>query len=203
MPTYSVGVDLQAGQTYTLQLSGGGPSADLTWATPSELAPGIGQAVAAAKSASTAVVVVSDDTETEAADRPSLDLPSAQDELITAVAGPTRARRGRGRRRAGGHALAEPGGRRGRRLVPGREQRDRARRRAVRPDEPVRPPAGDLPDRPGPGARASPGQFPGVNGEVQYSEGIDVGYRWYDAHHETPMFPFGYGLSYTSFGYSD
>ena len=56
--TYSVGVNLVAGQTYTLQLSGSGPSADLSWATPSELAPGIDQAVAAAKSASTAVVVV-------------------------------------------------------------------------------------------------------------------------------------------------
>src|SRR6185312_4592214 len=69
--TYSVGVDLQAGQTYTLQLSGGGPSANLSWAMPSELSPQITQAVAAAQSASTAVVVVSDDTESEAADRVS------------------------------------------------------------------------------------------------------------------------------------
>src|SRR5260370_16560467 len=42
--TYSVGVNLQAGQTYTLQLSGGRPSAGLSFATPSELAPGIAQA---------------------------------------------------------------------------------------------------------------------------------------------------------------
>src|SRR5580704_16033418 len=63
--TYSVAVNLQAGQTYTLQLNGGGPSANLSWATPSDLAPGISQAVAAAKSASSAVVVVSDDTESE------------------------------------------------------------------------------------------------------------------------------------------
>ena len=84
--TYSVGVNLVAAKTYTLQLSGGGESANLSWATPSDLAPGISQAVAAAKSASTAIVVVSDDTETEAADRPSLNLPSAQNELISAVA---------------------------------------------------------------------------------------------------------------------
>jgi beta-glucosidase len=50
---------------------------------------------------------------------------------------------------------------------------------------------------------STPAQFPGVNGQVQYSEGIDVGYRSYDAKNETPLFPFGYGLSYTNFRYSN
>src|SRR6185437_5181156 len=46
-------------------------------------------------------------------------------------------------------------------------------------------------------------QWTGTNGTVQYSEGVDVGYRWYDSHGLIPMFPFGYGLSYTSFSFSN
>ena len=45
-------------------------------------------------------------------------------------------------------------------------------------------------------------QFPGNGTTVQYSEGIDVGYRWYDARSVTPLFPFGFGLSYTQFAFS-
>jgi beta-glucosidase len=201
--TYSVGVDLTAGQTYTLSISGSGPSADLSWATPSDLAPGIAQAVAAAKSAATAVVVVSDDTESEAADRASLNLPSAQNELISAVAA------------ANPHTVVVvdagapvtmpwinqvssvvdawyPGESNGTALAsvlfgttdPGGHL-------------PVTFPT-DLSQVPA----STPSQFPGTGGEVQYSEGIDVGYRYYDATNETPLFPFGYGLSYTTFAFS-
>jgi beta-glucosidase len=200
--TYSVSVDLTAGQAYPLQLSGGGPSASLSWATPSDLAPGIAQAVAAAKSASTAVVVVSDDTESEAADRASLSLPSAQNELISAVAA------------ANPHTVVVvdagapvsmpwlsqvssvldawyPGESNGTALAsvlfgqtdPGGHL-------------PVTFPA-SLSQVPA----STPSQFPGTGGEVQYSEGIDVGYRYYDATSETPLFPFGYGLSYTTFAF--
>jgi beta-glucosidase len=50
---------------------------------------------------------------------------------------------------------------------------------------------------------ATAAQWPGTGGTVQYSEGIDVGYRWYDAKGLTPLFPFGYGLSYTDFSFSN
>ncbi|BFH14163.1 glycoside hydrolase family 3 C-terminal domain-containing protein [Paenibacillus melissococcoides] len=43
--------------------------------------------------------------------------------------------------------------------------------------------------------------FPGGKKEVFYGEGIFVGYRYYEAKKETPLFPFGHGLSYTTFAY--
>ncbi|HEY5370168.1 MAG TPA: glycoside hydrolase family 3 C-terminal domain-containing protein [Hanamia sp.] len=44
--------------------------------------------------------------------------------------------------------------------------------------------------------------FPGDNLTAVYKEGILVGYRWYDTKNIAPLYPFGYGLSYTNFNYS-
>ena len=201
--TYSVAVNLQAGQGYTLTLGGGGPSANLSWATPSDLAPGIQQAVSAAKSASTAVVLVSDDTESEAADRAGLELPSAQDELISAVAA------------ANPHTVvvvdagapvAMPWLSQVAAVVdawyPGESNGTALSSVLFGKVDPSGHLPVTFPKNLDQVPASTPSQFPGVNGQVDYSEGIDVGYRHYDASDETPLFPFGYGLSYTTFRFS-
>jgi beta-glucosidase len=82
----------------------------------------------------------------------------------------------------------------------------------------VRNPSGKLPMTFGnserEAAHATREQFPGATIppphwldrprlEARYTEGLRMGYRWYEANNVTPVFPFGFGLSYTTFEYSD
>ncbi|HET6916750.1 MAG TPA: glycoside hydrolase family 3 C-terminal domain-containing protein [Acidimicrobiales bacterium] len=55
----------------------------------------------------------------------------------------------------------------------------------------------------GPRPDSAPSEFASASGPTQYAEGIDVGYRWYQAAGVEPQFPFGFGLSYTRFRFSN
>jgi beta-glucosidase len=52
-------------------------------------------------------------------------------------------------------------------------------------------------------AARNPADYPGDGRTVHYSEDLEVGYRWNQSRGVEPLFPFGFGLSYTTFAYSD
>jgi beta-glucosidase len=179
----------------------------LTWAPQENL---LWQAAAsAAKSSSVAVVFVSNFS-SEGSDLQTLELPGDQDQLIQAVAA------------ANSHTIvvlntSGPAYMPWLREVAGvfeawypGQQDGNAIAALLYGDV---NPSGHLPETfpasPGQGVAhggtvLSPNlQFPGNGTEVDYTEGIDVGYRYYDTHGQAPLFPFGYGLSYTAFGYSN
>ncbi|MBM7784546.1 beta-glucosidase family protein [Tenggerimyces flavus] len=170
--------------------------------TPDETAELIQDAAAVAKQSDQAVVFVYDE-ESEGADRPGLGLTAYQDDLVSQVA------------KANPHttvvlntcsAISMPWLKGVRAVLdlyyPG-EQGAEATAALLFGDvapggrltqtfpasEQQTPVAGD------------PKRYPGVNKEVDYAEGIEVGYRWYDNHGVKPLFPFGHGLTYTSFDY--
>ena len=166
------------------------------WQTPDDL---LEEAVAAARKADVAVVFVADNV-SEGGDRTSLALPGDQDALIAAVADANR--RTVVVLHTGGPVLmpwlSKVAG-----VVaawyPGQEAGESIA--AVLFGD-VNP-SGKLPmtfpasEDQGPGIR--PESFPGVGGRVRYDEDLLVGYRYYDTKRQTPLFPFGFGLSYTRF----
>jgi len=204
--TVSKTVGLTAGTGYAIQVdyaTSGMGLAELSWQLPAGADnPLIDSAVQAARAAQTAVVFAGDET-AEGVDRADLELPGFQDQLIEAVAS------------VNPHTVVvlntgDPV------LMPWLGQ-VAAVVEAWYPGEEdgnaIAPvlfgdvnPSGKLPitfpasDNAVPAS--TPAQYPGVNGTATYSEGLNVGYRWDDAEGVTPLFPFGFGLSYTQFGFS-
>jgi beta-glucosidase len=162
------------------------------------------RAVAAARQAEVAIVVVGSNgsRESEGFDRADLSLPGRQRELVEAViaANP----RTVVVVNAGSPVELPWAERAGAVLVawyPGEEGADAIADLLVGLSEP----SGRLPvsfpsrieDTP-----AFP-HYPGVDGKVTYGEGVFVGYRHYETAGVAPQFPFGHGLSYTSFAYGE
>ena len=172
------------------------------WITPQQRQANLAAAVAAAKQARTAVVFAYMEG-TEGVDQPTLTLPDEQDQLIEAVAAANP-------RTVvvlnSGYPVLMPWVNDVRAILdmwyPGQEGGSATANVLVG----AAVPGGKLPmtfpahesDAP---TATSPLRYPGVNNQEYYSEGIFVGYRWYDQNNITPLFPFGFGLSYTTFGY--
>ena len=175
----------------------------LNWVTPARRQRFLDDAVVAARSAHAAVVFVADPS-TEGRDRESLTLPGTQDALVAAVSAANP--RTTVVLNAGAPVLMPWLDRTGAVLemwYPGQEGGDATAALLLGQANP----GGKLPvtfprtdDQTPLGGH--PERYPGVDGKVTYSEGIFVGYRWYDARGVEPLFPFGHGLSYTTFAYS-
>ncbi len=205
-PTTKTGsVSLTAGQPVSIEVDyfqdGGGDQVNLNWQIPNQDL--VTPAVNAAKAANVAVVFVNN-PEGEGADLNNIDLSSAQNNLISSVAA---AQPNTVVVLNTGSAVTMPWAGSVKGIIenwyPGQE--DGTAIAALLWGDvnfsgklPVTFP-NSLADVPA----STPAQWPGQNGTVQYSEGLDVGYRWYDAQNKAPMFPFGFGLSYTTFGYAN
>lgn len=197
-------VTLTAGQAATVEVDyyqgGGSDNLTLGWQVPGQSLQD--QAVAGAKSADVAVVFASK-YESEGYDVGDIDLGTAQNNLVSAVAA---ANPNTVVVLNTGSAVTMPWLAAVKGVVeawyPGQEDGNAIAALLygdVNPSGklPVTFPA-SLSDVPA----GTPAQWPGQNGTVQYSEGLGVGYRWYDGKNIAPLFPFGFGLSYTTFGYS-
>jgi beta-glucosidase len=197
-------VELDAARSVLLQveyratgLFGGAPH--LGWQPPDSAL--LAEAVAAATNADAAIVFV-DDVTTEGSDRATLALPGDQDRLIAAVAAANP--RTVIVLQTGGpvlmpwlHDVAAVVAA----WYPGQESGDAIASVLFGDVNPAARLPITFPARDGQGPGQTRASFPGDGTRVQYEEGLLVGYRWYDARDETPLFPFGHGLSYTTFRY--
>jgi beta-glucosidase len=164
----------------------------------------IAEAVAAARDADAAVVVVGLDpeSETEGRDRESMDLTGDQDELIRAVAA---AQPNTVVVINAGCIVSMPWSNVVAAIVhawyPGQECGNALADVLFGKVNPC----GKLPttipkrDEDNPAFES----YPGANNEVRYDEGVFVGYRHYDENDIEPLYPFGHGLSYTTFAYRE
>jgi beta-glucosidase len=202
--TKSYDVELEAGRPYRVRVdyfeSTGDSSIVFGWRTPSELDP-VDAAVELARRSDVAIVIATDDS-TEGTDRDSLELPGRQNELISAVAGANDLTVVV--LRTGGPVLMpwiEEVPNVLEAWYPGMEE-GHAIASVLFGDV---NPSGKLPVTFGMRSEDYPAntqeQYPGVNGIVEYSEGIFIGYRHFDQQGIEPLFAFGHGLSYTSFDY--
>jgi beta-glucosidase len=202
--TYSLGYaplrEPRAGQDNPPRDAAGKPASDAA-----EL---IDRAVAAAKAADVAIVFAGNDHstfgDTEGSDRPSMALPYGQDELIRRV---TQANPHTIVVLIAGSPVEMPWVDQTPAVVQawmGGMEVGNAVARVLFGDV---NPSGKLPCTFPKKLADSPahqmGNYPGQNGAVNYAEGLLVGYRWYDTKAIEPLFPFGYGLSYTKFDYGD
>ena len=168
-----------------------------------DVTPQIAAAVAVAKRSKVAIVFAGDES-TEGADRPNLNLPGDENALIEAVAAVNP--RTIVVLNTGGAVLMPwlshvaavleawyPGQEDGTAISAVLDGRVDPSGRL-----PITFPASDAETPQG-----SPTMFPGVDGTVNFGSDLDIGYRWYQANHVTPLFAFGYGLDYTNFAMSD
>ena len=156
-------------------------------------------AAAAAKSADVAIVMVGN-KDREGADRPNLSLPNDQDDLVAAVAAANP--RTVVVLKTGGPVLMPWIDRVPAVLeawYPGEEDGNAVANLLLGKANPSGKLPLTFPKAEGDTPAHTREQWPGVNGKATYSEGLKVGYRWYDAQNIEPLFPFGFGLSYTTF----
>jgi beta-glucosidase len=199
-------VQLTAGQPVSVEVDyfqgGGASTLSLGWQEPSATSP-LDQAVALAKSSDVAVVFA-DNFESEGSDLSSIDLSADQNNLISAVA---KANPNTIVVLNTGSAVTMPWVDQVKGVLegwyPGQEDGNAIAALLFGDVNPSGHLPVTFPRSLSQVSASTPAQWPGVNGQVQYSEGMDVGYRWYDAKNITPLFPFGYGLSYTKFRYSN